>query len=174
MEKNWTVYKHTFPDGKIYIGITGMNPERRWNNGYGYLDKENGKYHQPLMARAIIQYGWLNVLHEIIESGLNKNEASQMERNLITKYKSNNPEFGYNMADGELTGQSEALKKYVRSMSKSTKCNQTGVIYPSMKEASRQTGICSSSVWNSCKYGNIYNGLSFSLVCDENLEENFK
>lgn len=30
---NYTVYKHTSPIGKVYIGITKMNPIRRWSNG---------------------------------------------------------------------------------------------------------------------------------------------
>lgn len=29
---NYSVYKHTAPNGKIYIGITSMKPENRWNN----------------------------------------------------------------------------------------------------------------------------------------------
>ena len=33
---NYTVYKHTSPIGKVYIGITKMNPIRRWSNGKGY------------------------------------------------------------------------------------------------------------------------------------------
>lgn len=33
---NYTVYKHTSPVDKVYIGITVMNPVRRWANGLGY------------------------------------------------------------------------------------------------------------------------------------------
>lgn len=174
MEKNWTVYKHTFPDGKTYIGITGMDPERRWSNGHGYLGRVKEKYNQPLIAHAIVKYGWSNILHEIIASGLNKNEASKMERNLIAKYKSNNPEFGYNMTEGGQNGKSEKLKEHSRKKRKPTKCNQTNVVYPSMTEASEATGICISNVRKSCIDGSIFYGLSFSLVCDENLEEDFK
>ena len=38
---NYTVYKFTFSDGKIYIGQTGETLENRWKNGEGYkcLDK---------------------------------------------------------------------------------------------------------------------------------------
>lgn len=37
MDDNYTVYRHTSPSGKVYIGITSMNPEKRWGkNGYGY------------------------------------------------------------------------------------------------------------------------------------------
>lgn len=32
----WVVYKHTFPNGKVYIGITGQEPYKRWKYGNGY------------------------------------------------------------------------------------------------------------------------------------------
>ena len=43
---NYCVYKHTTPSGKIYIGITGQEPHKRFQNGkgrtktaYGYIWK---------------------------------------------------------------------------------------------------------------------------------------
>ena len=36
---NYNVYKHTFPDGKIYIGVS-TNPLKRWSNGHGYYFNE--------------------------------------------------------------------------------------------------------------------------------------
>lgn len=45
--KNYIVYKHTFPNGKVYIGITKMSPKQRWGNqGKGY-------YHNKEMWEAI-------------------------------------------------------------------------------------------------------------------------
>ena len=35
----WTVYKHTSPSNKVYIGITSREPKLRWDNGNGYLCK---------------------------------------------------------------------------------------------------------------------------------------
>lgn len=43
---NYTVYRHTSPSGKVYIGITKQKPHKRWNSG------------QPLFERAILKYGW--------------------------------------------------------------------------------------------------------------------
>ena len=34
--REYSVYKHTFPNGKVYIGITKQNPLKRWRNGTGY------------------------------------------------------------------------------------------------------------------------------------------
>lgn len=36
---NYIVYKHIFPNNKIYIGLTRQKPERRWRNGDGYIWK---------------------------------------------------------------------------------------------------------------------------------------
>lgn len=171
MEKNWTVYKHIFPNGKVYIGITSKQPEKRWNNGYGYLSKKDGKYIQPPMAHAIIQYGWLNVTHEIIASGLSKKEAGEMEHTLVSKYKSNDEKFGYNMTDGGFNYLTPAQVKHKEATSIKTKCNETGIVYSSMNEASKQTGVCISSVRKSCITGAVYHGLSFSIACDEILEK---
>ena len=98
---SYCVYKHTFPNGKVYIGITCKKPEYRWNHGCGYTAKrDNGEYHQPYIARAILKYGWGNVEHEILFSGLTKEEAERKEIKLIEEYKSNQPEFGYNIQNG--------------------------------------------------------------------------
>lgn len=171
MSNSWTVYKHTFPDGKVYIGITGMDPEKRWCNGHGYLGRVDGKYNQPLIAHAIVKYGWSNILHEIVANGLSEKEAGNMEKELVEKYQSNNSNYGYNAADGGVGGFSEAMKQHIKDVSIKTRCNQTGIIYASMKEAARQTGISVTSVRNSCKFGTEYNNLSFSIVCDEISEE---
>lgn len=32
----YCVYKHTFPNNKVYIRNTSVNPVKRWENGYGY------------------------------------------------------------------------------------------------------------------------------------------
>lgn len=88
------VYIHTFPNKKVYIGITYQNPNRRWrNNGKGY-QKQNYVYN------AIKKYGWENIKHEILYTNLTKQEAEQKEIELIAKYKSNNANYGYNIANG--------------------------------------------------------------------------
>lgn len=122
---SYSVYKHTFPNGKIYIGITSLEPEKRWNNGHGYLTrKDNDKYYQPLIANAIIEYGWKNILSEVLFSGLTKGEAYHKEAKLITEYKSNCEEYGYN------------IKEY---SSKMIRCVETGIIYSTINEAVKET-----------------------------------
>lgn len=98
--KNWKVYVHTFPNNKKYFGITCRDdPNIRWQNGKGY-----GKDGQPVMYNAIQKYGWDNVKHEILFSGLSRKEAESKERELIALYKTNCKRYGYlygyNMTDG--------------------------------------------------------------------------
>lgn len=93
------VYKHTAPNGKIYIGITSDNPVHRWNNGKGY--KQNVHFYS-----AIKKFGWNNIKHEILYDGLTKEKACEKEIELIALYKSNMREFGYNNSIG---GEATAL-----------------------------------------------------------------
>lgn len=91
--KEYIVYKHTTPNNKVYIGITCQKPSRRWGKGSGYL---NNKY----FSRAIKKYGWDNIKHEILFSGLTKKQAEEKEIEYISKYKSNDKAFGYNIENG--------------------------------------------------------------------------
>ena len=93
MQEHYCVYMHTCPNHKVYIGITGRNPLVRWNSGKGYQQ-------QQLFYNAILKYGWDNIKHEILFSGLSKEEACKIEREQIALHKSNVREFGYNMSDG--------------------------------------------------------------------------
>ena len=87
---SWTVYAHISPNGKMYVGITSQKPEYRWRDGLnGYRENEH-------FCNAIRKYGWENFQHEIIASGLTVEEASNMEKLLISKLDLTNREKGYN------------------------------------------------------------------------------
>lgn len=90
---NYTLYKHIFPNGKTYVGITRGEPKKRWAYGHGYRT-------QQLMFRAITKYGWNNVAHEVIATGLTEREAKSREIELISECKSNDYKYGYNIAAG--------------------------------------------------------------------------
>lgn len=93
-DTEYTVYKHTAPNGKVYIGITKQDPKKRWQNGYGY--KENKHFY-----RAILKYGWENIKHEIICQGpLSSAQAGAVEKSFIHLYDSTNPDKGYNHSIG--------------------------------------------------------------------------
>lgn len=90
---NYMVYIHKTPSNKYYIGIT-CNGINRWGcDGNGY--KNN-----PHFYRAIQKYGWDNIEHIIIAEHLSKEDACEMEINLIAEYQSNNRKYGYNSSVG--------------------------------------------------------------------------
>lgn len=93
-ENNYCVYKHIFPNNKIYIGITKQQPEKRWKKGLGYNS------HQTLMKKAIKKYGWENIKHEILFKNLNRKDACKIEMELIALHDSTNKKKGYNISQG--------------------------------------------------------------------------
>lgn len=92
-QKTYSVYIHTVPNGKVYIGITSRKPEKRWNYGYGYANNKH-------FDQAIRKYGWDSIKHEIVASGLSRSEAEKMERKFIAEYQSDDREHGYNILKG--------------------------------------------------------------------------
>ena len=91
---SYYVYVHVFPNGKHYVGITSQLPTYRWRkDGNGYKN-------QTLVYRAIQKYGWNNIEHCILEYDLTEKEACDREIHYISLWKSDNPEFGYNIEPG--------------------------------------------------------------------------
>lgn len=125
----YTVYMHIAPNDKKYIGITCQKPTYRWDNGNGYKQC-------TLMWRAICKYGWENFSHKILYENLSKNEAEQKEIELISKYKSNNKNYGYNIENGgnsvgkinEETKQKISLSEKGKKLSEETKLKMKGRI----------------------------------------------
>lgn len=90
----YSIYKHTNKiNGKSYIGQTKLKPIQRWKNGEGYRSC-------TLFYRAIQKYGWDNFKHEILYTNLTLEEANQLEEELINKYDTTNPNYGYNIKYG--------------------------------------------------------------------------
>ena len=93
-KKEYYIYIHTnLINNKKYIGITSFEPEQRWKNGNGYK-------HNVHFNNAIQKYGWDNFRHEIVLKNETFDYACKVERCLIKHYKSNDPNFGYNLTSG--------------------------------------------------------------------------
>lgn len=86
MNNNYTIYKFTFSDGKIYIGQTSEPVEERWKNGEGYKT-------QPVYVPITLE-GWDNIKKEILHTGLTREQANKLEKYYIHKF--NSIENGYN------------------------------------------------------------------------------
>lgn len=114
----YTVYLHTFPNGKYYVGITSQEISRRWRDGQGYIG-------QPVY-NAILKYGWENIRHDILKENLTLEEAEEEERRLITKYNSLSHDNGYNVENGgNCTKHLSKETKAKISKAKKGKCGET-------------------------------------------------
>lgn len=113
MNKDYTVYMHITPSNKVYIGITSVDVERRWQGGRNYKTS-------PHFNSAIKKYGWKNIRHEILFTNLTKEQAEKKEIELISFYNSTNPNKGYNIENGgNSTGKlSEETKKKISMANK--------------------------------------------------------
>lgn len=111
-QHNYTVYMHICPNDKKYIGITKLNPKDRWKNGKSYKNC-------ILFDRAIKKYKWENIEHIILFTNLSRIEAEQKEIELIDYYKTNQSEYGYNIANGgHVNCVSEETKKKISEATK--------------------------------------------------------
>jgi len=94
MAGNYVLYEHRNKiNGKRYIGITNNTTKRWYGKGKHY---ENCSY----FWNAIQKYGWDNFTHTILLSGLSLEEANRLEVEYISEYKTQQKEFGYNLAAG--------------------------------------------------------------------------
>lgn len=124
----WSVYMHTCPNGKRYIGITSKKPEKRWSRGLGY--------HTQIFYRAIKKYGWDNIKHEIVDVVETVEEAVQLEAEYIKKYNTTSRWHGYNVSPSAIAcgglpqpRHSEATRK---KMSESAKRRPPRVVTQAM------------------------------------------
>ena len=114
--KTWCVYCHTNKvNGKKYIGITGVKPSYRWNNGRGYAGCTK-------FNNAIKHYGWNAFQHDILFCGLTQSEAERLEIEMIAKHRTQEAKSGYNLASGGGVNRgwrmSEEAKKKIGEASK--------------------------------------------------------
>jgi group I intron endonuclease len=105
-KNNYVVYRHTAPNGKMYVGITSQNVNGRWQNGKGYS-------HNQHFSNAIKKYGWDNFKHEILLDGLTSEQATWAEMFFIEYWDLTDNTKGYNKTTGGIMNYdvSEETKK---------------------------------------------------------------
>lgn len=146
ISNNYSVYRHIFPNGKCYIGITSQTLEKRFENGRGYKKC-------PKMHNAILKYGWNNIEHELLYSGLPKEEAEAKEIELIAFYGS--VENGYNTDHGGNTTGTHSIE----TRNKISIANIGNVTrFYSLRNAAETVGKNVSSLHNAIKKHSFYCG----------------
>lgn len=158
-EHNYSVYIHTSPNNKRYIGIS-KHPKDRWDYGHGY--KQNTYF-----WNAIKKYGWNNFKHEIVFVGLTENEAKHKEIMLIKKYKSNNRQYGYNHTIGGDNLCEQRKQKVYQFDLLGNLLNS----YDSIRGAERKTKVNRKSIWMCCS-GKMNTGGRFLWSYCKNIKIN--
>lgn len=119
-DKPYCVYMHiNKKNNKKYVGITSRgNPNLRWQNGNGY--KKNRYFY-----RAILKYGWNNFEHKILYENLSLEDACEIEKKLISKYNTQDENYGYNIFEGgQFSHQTEESKHKISEKRKGKKLSQ--------------------------------------------------
>jgi len=93
------LYVLTFPNGKLYFGITSCGFKKRMRE---HKYKENSADTTKL-GRAIKKYGWENVNKRVLYESLSVEDAYELEKKHIKDYNTTNDEFGYNLCIGGRT-----------------------------------------------------------------------
>lgn len=93
------LYRLTFPNGKVYIGVT-TNPKKRFSRHYYNARTHRGNSYR--LYNAIRKYGWELVNKDILMAGDSTLIFSE-EKRFIFWYKSQSKDYGYNLAPGGVT-----------------------------------------------------------------------
>lgn len=147
-ERHYCVYVHINKlNHKKYVGMTGQKPEHRWKRGRGY-DKN------PYFGKAVKKYDWdQDFKHEILKDGLTCDEAKTLETFYIKKFRTTEPDKGYNISMGgdcPINIGSEVIQF--------DKAGNILQVYPSTHDASRKTGVCHTAIVRCCRTERFYAG----------------
>lgn len=139
----------------MYVGITGKGAIHRWSKGYRHCTKF---YH------AIKKYGWNGFDHRVLVDNITKEEAEEIEMNLISDLMLQCDLYGYNIQNGggapAMTDETknkiaEANRGHGYRGGGSPKhpvlCVETGQIFESCSDAARWCGSNSSHISNACR-----------------------
>ena len=147
----YTIYKHTVPNGKVYIGQTKLTTYARWASGSGY---QNQRY----FYTDILKFGWRNIQHEILAEVETKEEATALERKYILECRSNEPEYGYNKNINTSSLPDDEKRKIYKEKyrnntdkKKKVRCIETGDEFYTLEEAAKTYNISASGISKACR-----------------------
>ena len=89
--RSYRVYKYTFPNGMIYIGVTSLSLADRRDCGYN---------HNKRLKDAIRECGWRQIRKEIIKDHLSQEDAFALEQKTISELNATDEKVGYNVSGG--------------------------------------------------------------------------
>ena len=140
----YSIYVHTTPDGRKYVGSTSLEPKRRFHGGSLY--RKHIRFYN-----AIKFFGWYNIEHQVLETVEDKETALKREEYYTLLWRTNEPEFGYNIYAGYIPNEEiinkrlEKIKKHI--MMKNIK---TGEIlkFDSREKCAEFFCVTTHALWN--------------------------
>lgn len=138
------IYKITnIANGKCYIGQTTRTFEQRYDTKgegiervYNYHKnlKDKCRHYNEHFLRAIEKYGFDSFTVEILEVCKTKNKLDDREKFYIRKYKSSNPNYGYNKTrGGDGVVHTREIKTKSIATRKNNTLNKTTALYEKVK-----------------------------------------
>lgn len=176
---SYTVYMHIFPNGKRYIGITSGDVNDRWANGFGYqsqfvfnaivkygwdnikheilfdgLSKEEAEAKERCLIRqykSTIDEDGYNVDF----GGSSKGTHSKATREKISASKTGRIVSEETREKQRIAMTPEKKRKMISASVKKcsipVRCIETGVVYSSVSQASKETGADKSAITKCCR-----------------------
>ena len=129
----WKVYKLTSPHGRVYIGCTKLDINKRWQNGRNYKNNKE-------LFDDIIQYGWGSFTKEVLIEFACETDARYHEHCLIQMY----PD-GYNIYRAK-----PKTPGAIASQPKQVLCVETNTLYSSIHVAATETGLSRVKISECC------------------------
>ena len=175
----YTVYAHrNLKNGKSYVGMTSRKPNERWNNGWGYQnnskmwkDIQNSDWNKDWEHNIIGQFenkdealkyaAFLIAMLGTVRTGYNtsayashyckhlEESKRKMSDNHADFSGENNPNFGKHFSEESKKKISES--KGVNGILQFSKDGKFIAEYPSIREASKQTGCYHGDICKCCK-----------------------
>lgn len=151
---DYTVYKLTLTDGRVYIGMTHQSLTQRC--------RKSAYTQCPAMGKAIAEYGWRAFTLSVIADHLSKADAERIEMETIAQYDSTNPCKGFNVAlGGNIPG--KFTRETILRMSDSQKGRQFSDEHKSKLRKTKLNGAMRRTVIQYdadsnivCEYPSIY------------------
>jgi len=100
-------------NGKVYIGKTEKTVEDRWKKHVATAFKDGSPFY---IHKAMRKYGVEAFQVEKLAIAVSLEELDQLEIKFIAQYRSNDPQFGYNMTTGGEGGWHNQYTEHPRGM----------------------------------------------------------
>lgn len=186
------IYKITnLINNKLYVGKTEQTLRKRWlehvQEARRYK-KCGNLFYKTRFYPAMVKYGFNNFKIELVEQVAENDNIDDREKYWISKLQTQNPDIGYNIADGGMGGalfkghkhsaqskekmsqhnywknkkqSREFILKRIKNNCKEIQNLETGEIFKSKKEAKRKYG---TSIDDAIKNGHRASGCHFILI----------